>query len=171
MWFARAKRSDSVIVYGGITDFLERGCAVRGGDEHPTSRQVFVLDVGGEGRHAEAWNLNPSRKRTFGVHRGEPIPRLIQGRGEAIPLADRSVDVLLVERTPLRPATLREILRVAKPSARLVLRHVVGPFGDPHRLVLQMLTGEAQRNWATIGRHRVRETRIRRDAFRGNYRP
>lgn len=34
--------------------------------------------------------------------RGKPIPRLILGRAEAIPLPALSVKVILVERTPLR---------------------------------------------------------------------
>ena len=57
----------------------------------------MILDIGGEGRHPEAWNLNPRSRKTVGKQRGELIPLLIQGRGESIPLADRTVDVLIVE--------------------------------------------------------------------------
>lgn len=120
----------------------------------------IVLDIGGEGRHAGAWNLNPRALRTVGISRGQPIPRLIRGRGESIPLADASVDVLIVERTPLRQTTLREMLRVAKPSATTILRHAVGPLGDPHRVALQLLPGNHRRRIATIGRHYVLETII-----------
>jgi hypothetical protein len=118
--------------------------------------------VGGEGRNVAAWNLNPSRFRTFGPQRGEPIPRLILGRGEAIPLADGSVDVVIVERTPLRPVTLGEILRVCRPTATIVLRHVVTPGGDPHRVALDLLLGDVTRGWIKIGSHTLRETVIRR---------
>ena len=135
--------------------------AQNGDQPHETCRQRFVLDVGGEGRNTAAWNLNPSRVRTFGPQRGQPIPRLIQGRGEAIPLADGSVDLLIVERTPLRPATLAEILRVSRSTATIVLRHVVTPGGDPHRLALEYLQGEVTRDWFKIGSHAVRETTIR----------
>src|SRR5690349_19991661 len=125
------------------------------------SRQRFIRDVGGEGRNADAWHLNPSRFRTFRPQRGVPITRLIHGRGVARPLADRSVDVLIVERTPLRLPTLREILRVARPTATVVLRHVVTLGGDPHRIALGMLRGNIKRRWLTIGSHTLRETTIR----------
>jgi hypothetical protein len=120
----------------------------------------FVLDIGGEGRNAHAWNLNPRSLRTFGPDRGQVIPRLILARGEAIPLVDGCVDVLIVERTPLRLATLREMLRVARPSAQAILRHVVTPAGDPHRIALQALPGTNTRRFTTIGIHRVQETVI-----------
>jgi ubiquinone/menaquinone biosynthesis C-methylase UbiE len=121
---------------------------------------LFVLDIGGEGRHVDAWNLNPSKVRTFGPQRGERVPRLIVARGDAIPLADQSVDVIIVERTPLRLATLREMLRVARPSAQVILRHVVTPAGDPHRVALRSFSGRISRQFATIGIHRVQETVI-----------
>jgi hypothetical protein len=120
----------------------------------------FVLDIGGEGRTPDAWNLNPRSVRTFGSERGTPIPRLILARGEAIPLPDDCVDVLIAERTPLRRATLNEILRVARPSATVMLRHVVTPAGDPHRFALQVLRGVSRRSFTYIGAHRVQETVI-----------
>ena len=141
---------------------------MRDGNGERVNAAELVLDVGGEGRYAEAWNLNPSRVRTFGPRRGEPIARLIHARGDAIPLADGSVDVVIVERTPLLPATIRELLRVARPRARFVLRHVETPGGDPHRLVLSLINGKAQRGWTTIGSHRVRETTIQREPGPGD---
>jgi hypothetical protein len=119
---------------------------------------TLVLDIGGEGRHVGAWNLNPRTRRTLGAQSGEPIPRLIVGRGESIPLADRSVDVLIVERTPLARATLLEMLRVAKPSATAILCHAVGPLGDPHRLALAVLGAPLRRRLIALGRQRVCET-------------
>src|SRR5688500_1469436 len=93
---------------------------------------TMVLDIGGEGRHPRAWNLNPSRVKTLGRHRGAPIPRLILGRADAIPLADGSVDRVYVERTPLRDAALREIARIIRPGGVVTLRHVVIPGRDRH---------------------------------------
>jgi hypothetical protein len=121
----------------------------------------MVLDIGGEGRHPEAWNLNPRSQKTLGPHRGEQIPRLIQGRGEFIPLHVRTVDVLIVERTPLRAATLTEILRVARPSAEIILRHAIALQRDPHRHALRVLKGIVEQRAAMIGRLPVQETIIR----------
>ena len=120
----------------------------------------FILDIGGEGRHPEAWNLNPRTHRSLAPHRGEPIPRLIRGRGESIPLPERSVDLVIVERTPLRPATLHEIQRVAKPGSFVVLRHAALPWFDPHRIALRMLRGAVRRSTLQISGHTLRETAI-----------
>ncbi len=121
----------------------------------------MILDIGGEGRHPEAWNLNPRCRKTVGKQRGELIPLLIQGRGESIPLPDRTVDVLIVERTPLRLATLTEMLRVARPSAMIVLRHAIAHQFDPHELAVQMLKGTVEQRPGMIGQQAVQETVIR----------
>jgi ubiquinone/menaquinone biosynthesis C-methylase UbiE len=121
-----------------------------------------LLDIGGEGRHPEAWNLNPRRHKTFGPERGELIPRWIEGRGERIPLPDGSVETLIVERTPLVPATLAEIARVASPTARIILRHVSAHHLDPHHLAVQVLKGKIERGTITIGSHTLQETVITR---------
>jgi hypothetical protein len=121
-----------------------------------------VLDIGGEGRHPDAWNLNPRRHKTFGPERGQLIPRWIEGRGERIPLPDRSVEVLIVERTPLLPATLAEIARVTSPTALIILRHVRAHHLDPHRLAVQVLKGTIARGTITIGSHTLQETVIGR---------
>lgn len=121
----------------------------------------MVLDIGGEGRHPEAWNLNPRLHKTLGQQRGALIPRLIQGRGECIPLHDGTVDVLIVERTPLRAATLAEILRVARPSATIILRHAVAHQRDPHLHAVRVLKGIVKQRAAMIDRLPVQETIIR----------
>jgi len=126
-----------------------------------TAKNLMTLDIGGEGRYPQAWNLNPRTRKTVGPHRGEPIPRLIQGRGEFIPLADRTVDVLIVERTPLLRATLSEVLRVASPSAQIILRHASAHRRDPHQLAIQILRGTIEQRMAMIGRQPVQETIIR----------
>ena len=124
------------------------------------SASPTILDVGGEGRHPEAWNLNPRPRKTVGPQRGEPIPRWIEGRGERIPLPDGSVQEIIVERTPLLPATLAEIRRVASPAARIILRHARVHHLDPHRLALQAFRGTIERRLVTIGRQTVQETVI-----------
>jgi SAM-dependent methyltransferase len=114
---------------------------------HPRAAQVeaadmaFILDIGGEGRHHMAWNLNPRPHKTLGPQRGRPIPRLILGRAEAIPLPDASVDHIYLERAPLTRAGLCEIARVIRPGGRVVLRHVAWPGRDRHLLAKQLLCG------------------------------
>lgn len=121
----------------------------------------FVLDIGGEGRHREAWNLNPSRVKTCGPERGTPIPRWIEGRGDAIPLGDGVADVVIMERTPLLRAVIAEIRRVLKPTGTAILRHVQPLGRDPHRDLVELLPGQStQRTWQA-GRHVLQETVIR----------
>ncbi len=103
----------------------------------------LVLDIGGEGRHDEAWNLNLSPVKTLGPDRGLPIPRLILGRAEAIPLPNRSAYVILVERTPLRVEALREISRVIRVDGTIILRHAIPPILEPHRTACRFLPGRA----------------------------
>ena len=59
---------------------------------------TIVLDIGGEGRHPGAINLNRVRHKTLGPERGHPIPQLVVGRADAIPLADHSIDRVIIER-------------------------------------------------------------------------
>lgn len=54
------------------------------------SASSLLLDIGGEGSHSEAWNLNPSCVRTLGPRRGLPIPKLILGRAKTIPFPNQS---------------------------------------------------------------------------------
>lgn len=122
--------------------------------------EPYILDIGGEGRHPAAWNLNPRNARTIGPHRGEPIPRLIQGRGDKIPLPDQSVDIVIAERVPLLVTTLTEIHRVAKPGASIILRHARVPWFDPHRFAYQHLPGRRDCRMIQIGIQTLQETTI-----------
>jgi hypothetical protein len=119
-------------------------------DEVSDSRPL-ILDIGGEGRHPQAWNVNPSQWRTYGPSRGEPIPRWICGRADAIPLPDRVADVILVERTPLTRAACHELRRVVRPGGTIVLRHV-RPFGwDPHVVAKDVLLGDTRQGDCEVG--------------------
>jgi SAM-dependent methyltransferase len=106
-----------------------------------TGQELLAIDIGGEGRHIGAWNVNPSRVVTRGARRGELIPHHVPGRADAIPFPDESVDLVIVERTPLRLPGLAEIRRVIAPGGAIVLRHAVSPAGDPHRFAIQILPG------------------------------
>lgn len=134
--------------------------AWRGSLERLPYGVVFVLDIGGEGRHPDAWNLNPSPVRTLGPNRGEPIPRHVQGRADAIPLPDHCVDRIIMERSPLTKAALREIARVVSRRGEVVLRHAVPPNFDPHLLARRVLPGRVSQRIVRIGRHVLQETRF-----------
>ena len=120
----------------------------------------LFLDIGGEGRHSDAVNVNPRRYKTLGPGRGEPIPRLIVARADAIPLASGSVARIVVERTPLTRAALAEIARVIAPRGTIVLRHVPLERGDRHALARKLLGGHAARRTLCLAGQCVQETRI-----------
>ncbi len=110
----------------------------------------MVLDIGGEGRYRGVWNLNPRRYRTCGRHRGQPIPNWLPGRAERIPLPSGCVHAIIVERTPLQPAALWEIRRVAGPGTRVLLRHALRPGADPHRLANEILGPPLHVTWRSV---------------------
>lgn len=123
----------------------------------------LTLDVGGEGRHAGAWNLNPSPLKTIGSDRGAPIPRLLVARADAIPLADNSVERVIVERTPLLAPALREIARIVAADGEIILRHAVPPGVDPHAVARRLLPGVARSRRVRVGSQVLQETTFRLD--------
>ena len=120
----------------------------------------LLLDIGGEGRYADAVNINTRRYNTLEPGRGEPIPRLIVARADAIPLARGSVARIVVERTPLTAAALAEIARVIAPQGMIVLRHVPLERGDRHGRARDYLGGRAERRTLRLAGQWVQETRI-----------
>ncbi len=119
---------------------------------------TLKLDIGGEGKHQDAWNLNPNPLKTLGPGRGEPIPRHIVGRADAIPFADHCADCIIMERVPLRRAALVEIARVITPHGEVLLRHAVPPNFDPHGLARQIIPGGVSQRFIRIGRQILQET-------------
>lgn len=124
-------------------------------------RKIALLDVGGEGRYATAINLNPRAEKTLGPDKGEPIPNRIDGRAEDIPLPDRSVQAIVVERTPLRDDAIGEIARVATDDATLVFRHAVDQHSDPHGRVKQRIDGKVDVETVTLDGQVVQQITIR----------
>jgi hypothetical protein len=118
----------------------------------------LVIDIGGEGRHVCAWNVNPSPFRTVGRYRGQPIPRWICGRADDIPLPCAVVDWLIVERTPVSKAALREFARVISPTGRITLRHAPLPWADRHALAKAILPGRIFERVLQLGAALVQET-------------
>jgi hypothetical protein len=119
---------------------------------------TFRLDIGGEGRYQDAWNLNPSAVKTIGPNRGGMIPRRIPGRADAIPLLDHSVDQVIMERTPLRKASLYEIARIVNGRGKIVLRHATPQNSDPHLLAREILPGRVTQQQIRIGHQVLQQT-------------
>lgn len=119
---------------------------------------TITLDIGGEGRHPGALNLNRSRYKTLGAERGSPIPNVIVARADRIPLADGSVQHVIVERTPLSRTALAEIARVVAPGGTIELAHVPLPGEDRHAQALAILPGRTQRRLRQIASQWVQET-------------
>lgn len=126
----------------------------------PPIRFVHQLDVGGEGRYPSAWNLNPRLIKTLGPGAGQPIPNLIVGRAEAIPMPDASVEQIIVERTPLSDQSLREISRVAARTARVILRHARPPWSDPHKRAVDFWGPPIQQRLCRLGGQIVQESQF-----------
>lgn len=125
-----------------------------------TENVTLTLDIGGEGRHVDAWNLNPSATKTLGPGKGSRIPRHVRGRADAIPLADHSVDRIIVERTPLNKAALTEIARVIAPGGSVIMRHAV-PFDiDPHAMAKAILPGPVTQRTVQINGQTLQESRF-----------
>jgi hypothetical protein len=120
----------------------------------------LCLDIGGEGRHAAAVNVNIRRYKTLGPGRGEPIPRLLVARADALPLARGSVGRIVVERTPLTAAALAEIARVIAPRGTIELRHVPLVESDRHARARECLGGHAVQRTLLLAGQWVQETRI-----------
>jgi len=127
---------------------------------HVTYRlRNISLDVGGEGRYPEFWNVNPSHLKTLGCERGEPIPRWIYGRVQSIPRDDNSVQNLIVERAPLMRVGVREILRVIRSGGTLVLPHA--NIMDPHEYARSLISANVSQRLVLLGNQQVRETIFR----------
>ena len=123
----------------------------------------MLLDIGGEGRYANAWNLNPSHVKTLGPDKGKPIPHLILGRAQDIPLPDQSVDRIVSEQTPLTRRALVEIARVIAPGGEIVLRHVPLPMIDTHADARRILPGTACVTLHKVRQRVLQETRFQLD--------
>lgn len=122
---------------------------------------IKLLDVGGEGRHKIAWNLNPRSLKTLGPDKGLPIPRHIFGRAERIPLPDSSVQQLLMERAPLRRVAVLEMVRVIVAGGTIILRHHCGSGYNPHAMAQEMIAAEFSVRRIVLGRLELQQTYFR----------
>ena len=126
---------------------------------------IELLDVGGEGRLRQAINLNTSYIKTLGPNKGEPIPRLMIGRADDIPLPCESVRVVVMERTPLMRHTALEIHRVVVPGGFVILRHHAG-ITDPHSAAAQILGTPLSTTSMKIGSQAVKQSVFRKRTHR-----
>jgi hypothetical protein len=97
------------------------------------------IDVGGEGAHEAAINLNLATDGGLG-----PIPRLVLGMAQAMPMATRSIDLTTVENIPVHHAgIIEEVARTIRTSGEVRL---VNPADFPqamqaHEALAKMLGG------------------------------
>ena len=127
----------------------------------PIQANIDLLDIGGEGRHPSAWNLNPSFHKTLGPLQGDPIPRHIAGRAEAMPLADNCVKCIVMERTPLRRAAVLEMLRVIVPGGKIVLRHCADGKFDPHAVAYELVLRPFDVSTICVGNQELQQSVVR----------
>ncbi len=120
--------------------------------------QIELLDVGGEGRHENAWNLNPRSLKTLGLDKGDAIPRHIPGRAECIPLPDGSVQQIIMERAPLRRAAVLELVRVLTPGGTIILRHHAGNGRNPHVIAQELIDADFSVQQITIDCQQLQQT-------------
>ena len=123
--------------------------------------EIELLDVGGEGRHANAWNLNPRSLKTLGSDKGVAIPRCILGRAECIPLPDRSVQQIIMERAPLRRAAVFELVRVIVPGGTIILRHHTDSGRNPHLMAQHLIDADFSVQQIKIGCQELQQSRFR----------
>ena len=121
---------------------------------------MLILDIGGEGRHANAWNVNPSPVKTLGRDRGNPIPNWLPGRASEIPFPDRVVDLVIVERAPLMRAAILEIVRVVVLDGTIILRHFHGSGSHPHEFARATIGGKCTTRTSTIGNQTLQRNPI-----------
>jgi hypothetical protein len=93
-------------------------------DAYPQLKPIegkLHIDIGGEGRYPEAYNLNPSSKGTVPPWTNKDIPNHVCGVGESIPVPSGTVDYITLEGVPMSPAMISEIARVIKKTGHIRL--------------------------------------------------
>jgi hypothetical protein len=103
------------------------------------------LDIGGEGFHPDAVNVNPSPVTTTGIGApaGQPIPNLVQTTGENLAphFAPGSAAVVTIENTPITPTMASQVASVTRPGGQIILQHPADAAQALHPLVIQAVPG------------------------------
>lgn len=97
------------------------------------------IDIGGEGRYADALNINPSKFTSTTGEPGQLIPNWIYGRADELPLPSGSVHRLTVESAPINNQAILEILRVMRPRGQIDLYHPTDYAETVHKEIVQEL--------------------------------
>jgi hypothetical protein len=72
-------------------------CAVHAAPKLPPIGGKLHIDIGGEGRYPEAYNLNPTSKGTVSPWANKDIPNHVCGVGENIPVPSATADYITLE--------------------------------------------------------------------------
>jgi RHS repeat-associated protein len=113
--------------------------ATFGADRPGLSRGRVHIDIGGEGAHPEAINLNPTNVTS--TNEATLIPRRVPGVGERLPFSSRTADVITLEGAPLRPGAAEEIGRVIRPGGEVTLVNPSDYATAAHQRVADVLRG------------------------------
>jgi RHS repeat-associated protein len=117
--------------------------ATFGADRPGLPRGRVHIDIGGEGAHVEAINLNPSTVTS--TQGANLIPRRVPGVGERLPFSSRTADVITLEGAPLRPGAAEEIGRVIRPGGEVTLVNPSDYAAAAHQRVADVLRGSVTR--------------------------
>ncbi|MBI3649418.1 MAG: hypothetical protein HY231_00025, partial [Acidobacteria bacterium] len=127
------RAADIILTVGGLLEGARGSAADRG----------VHIDVGGEGRYADAINLNPGTHTTTTGTAGSPIPNLVQGVGEAMPFQNNTASLITVENSPLRPGIAGELSRVIRPGGEIRLVHPAEYAMQAHQQIINAIGGQA----------------------------
>jgi RHS repeat-associated protein len=131
---------------------------------------AVVVDIGGEGEHDRAINVNV---RTFGTMNAVELGGFIRKKDTkdkrisrlvlrpncdgGLPFRSKSVDKIFVEGSPLEKGTAAEIARIIRPGGQIELFHPVTAHGDPHQRMIDAIgdRGTASTSIDTSGLFRI----------------
>jgi hypothetical protein len=111
--------------------------------ESARKRGGLIVDVGGEGAYAGAVNVNPGALTSTTGKPGRPIPNLVNGVAENIPIASQSASVVILENAPIRPGAAAELARVIKKGGTIKLSHPADYASQTHSKVVDATRGKA----------------------------
>ncbi len=119
---------------------VAQAAVAKGKGRIPSTGKV-IIDIGGEGAHKGAINLNPNLWTTTTGTSGRPIPNLVMGVAEQLPFQSHSADTLIVESAPLRLGSATELARVIRPGGTIRLVHPSAYAASAHQGVIDAVGG------------------------------